>query len=115
MEELKIKRGDVVYVEDINPRKDGVQAGSRPYIVVSNDKFNTFSQSLTCIPLTTKFKKWTPTHVFISKACGLRRHSLALCEQIQTIPKSLVQNYMITLPDEVMEQVDSKLKIQLGL
>ena len=116
MEELKnFVKGDVIYIRDDNPVHHGVISGTRPYVVVSNNRFNQFSPVLNVIPLTSRYKKKTPAHVIVKRIYGLPCTSLALCEQMQTKPKELISEYICTLPDEVMEQINEKIKFQLGL
>ncbi len=62
--------------------ESSVQHGKRPVIIVSNDYANKFSPTVNVVPLTARMcKKHLPTHVFVSEQ-GLRRSSIALCEQL---------------------------------
>ena len=79
---MKIIRGDIVYVELGQHIKSSVQSGLRPCIVVSNNKANRESKTLSVVPCTSKICKLNvPTHVYLeveNVAGYLERDSLAL-------------------------------------
>lgn len=86
-----IKRGEIWRV-DFGPQQDEndhLQHGIRPVVIVSNDKANSHSPVIHCVPLTSKTnkKRYLPTHIFINayQASGLTTHSIAECEQLQAI------------------------------
>lgn len=87
----QIKCGDIFFA-DLSG-EGSLQTGLRPVIVVSNDTGNYFSSVVTVIPLTSKKKKMLPTHTTLcpSMLNGLRKESIALAEQITTIP----QEYLV--------------------
>lgn len=87
------------------------QKGLRPGIIIQNNTGNTFSPNVIAIPLTTCLKKTgQPTHVIISsKDSGLRRTSMALCENPQCISKKNLQGYICSLSGEYMEKISSAL------
>jgi len=61
--------------------------GLHPVIVVSNEAVNSFSPVITIIPLTSNTcKRISPTHVLIAGQ-GLRRNSIALCEQPMSLDR----------------------------
>ena len=93
-----------------------VQGGYRPVVIVSNNMANTYSPVVTVIPLTTKLgKKCLPTHVVLLTT-GLRNVSIALCEHILTIDKSLLRRYIgyISDPDD-RDALDHAMAVQIGL
>lgn len=83
------------------------QDGLRPGIIIQNNKGNKYSPNIIAVPLTSVMKKRSqPTHVFISKGeSKLPRHSIALCENPATLPKSNVGRYVSTLPDYAMKKI----------
>lgn len=106
----EMRRGEIYWY-----RYDGVgseQDGTRPCIIVSNDKNNTFSKTATIVPLTTQEKKPLPTHIDIQSGIV---PSTALCEQVQTISKNRISRYIGECTDEEMSRIETGLKIQLGL
>lgn len=87
----EIKCGDVFFA-DLSG-EGSLQTGLRPVIVVSNDTGNYFSSVVTVVPLTSKKKKELPTHTTLHPNAinGLNKISVALAEQITTIP----QDYLV--------------------
>lgn len=110
---MEILRGDIYFVENRN-FSIGFNAGisgSRPDVIVSNDVGNKHSDLVEVVFLTTKSKKPLPTHTEV--ICQVP--STALCEQVQTINKSKLGNYIRSCTDEEMKRIDFALKISLGL
>ena len=100
-----------------------VQSGNRPVLIISNDVGNLFSNTVTVIPLTTKFKKLEmPTHVVLCQedCCMLRpeamQDSLLLAEQITTIDKSALSNTLCRVfSQEKQSEIERAVAAQLGL
>lgn len=87
---IKVRRGNIVYVDFKQDQGSCKQGGIRPAYVISNDKCNENSPVITVIPMTSRHKKMhLPTHISISKdeAEGLERDSVVLVEQIISIDK----------------------------
>ena len=108
---MDIKRGDIFFVQNNRPGTGCEMQGSRPGIVVSNDKANAFSPNVTIVWMTSQEKQQLPTHCPI-KAQVL---STALCESVNTISKERLTEYVRTLTPEEMDEVDRCLGIALGL
>ena len=88
------------------------QAGDRPAIIFSSDEQNRSSREVEVVFLTTKKKNLMPTHVPVDSAPD---PSIALCEQIQTVDKWRIKEYLGTATWEEMEKIDQALAISLGL
>lgn len=84
-----------------------VQSGRRPVVVFQNNMGNVYSPNLVVLPLTSRLKKLSmPTHVLIrAEDSGLKVDSMVLCENPQSIPKSMIGQYLTTLPDSYMKQI----------
>lgn len=111
----KLKKGDIVFVINEDIAQAGIQNGSRPHLIISNDKFNEFSPVVTCVPLTTRNKRFSPVHYFLHKNAGIEKDSYVLCEQITTIPKSSIKNIICSLPANILLEINTLLSIQLAL
>ena len=87
---------------------------TRPCVIVSNNIFNLFSGSVTVLPITSKSNKQKPqpTHVDINVTSD--RDSVITCENMFTIPKYAVAQFIGILDDETMSKVDHCLKMALG-
>lgn len=109
----QVRRGEIYYVD-----KFGTQVGSemitgRPAVIVSNDKNNRFSSTVEVVWLTGQPKTDLPTHVTIRSTRATV--STALCEQITSISKERLGNFMAICTNEEMRQIDAALMISLGI
>lgn len=111
--EQNIHRGDIFWVDNW---KDGLGSEirkSRPAVVVSNEKNNLFSPNIEICYLTTaEKKKPLPTHVEILL---IGTKNTVLCENVYTISKDRLGNYIATLDQDEQALVDRALLISLGL
>lgn len=109
-----IKRGDIWYIglPDEDRVQGSTQSGCRPAIVVSNNSCNTFSSVIEVVYLTTRRKKWLPTHVVIDSA---PKRSTALCEQIDSVTIDLFMRREGHCTDREMRRIDKALAVSLGL
>ena len=116
---MKIRRGDILYVDLGTWTKGSIQGGLRPVIVVSNDKVNQYSTVLTIVPLSGRIykKRNLPTHVFVSANynSGLDRHSVALCEQVTALPYDRVITKFGSVNERTLERIIQAVQIQIGV
>ena len=108
----KIKRGEIYYA-DLNPVIGSEQGGIRPVLIVQNDVGNKYSPTVIVAPLTSKQKK-SPlsTHVSLSSvSAGLSRDSIALLEQIRTIDKSRLYEFVGSLNRKTMRKVNHAIHV----
>lgn len=111
------KNGDIFWAQLGEDMDDGsLQTGFRPVLIVSNDKANQYSPVVTIVPITSKiWKKSLPTHVFIT-GCGLRQGSTILVEQITSLNKSRLDEYVGNIRKTAVEAfVKKAIAIQLNL
>lgn len=112
-----IQRGNV-YLADLGNGIGSEQKGIRPVIVVQNDIGNKYSPTVTVLPITTKIHKSNgmPTHVIIDNDGGLFEKSSVMAEQISTIDKSKLIEYLGTIRNKTLRRrIDKALRIQLGI
>jgi mRNA interferase MazF len=115
MKKRKIRRGDIYYAY-LNPVVGSEQGDCRPVLVVQNDAGNEHSPTIVVVPFTRNLRKNPlPTHVLIPKSCGLGRDSLVLAEQIRTIDRSRLSNYIGRISQEVQTAIDTALVVCVGL
>ena len=111
----KVRRGDIYYAY-LNPVVGSEQGDCRPVLIVQNDIGNEHSPTVIITPLTRNLRKNPlPTHVMLSKSCGLERDSLVLAEQIRTIDRSRLSNYIGHISRDVQDDVDTALAVCIGL
>lgn len=83
------------------------QSGWRPGIVFQNNIGNAYSPNIIALPLTSQIKKANqPTHVVLpAKETGLRKDSMALCENPERMSKDRLGDYLTTLPPKFMAEI----------
>jgi Growth inhibitor len=112
----KINRGDI-YFADLNPVIGSEQGGVRPVLVIQNNMGNRYSPTVIVAAMSGKVVEKTalPTHYKVRIYAGLQEESLVLLEQIRTIDKKRLRNYVGTLDKTDMTQVDRCLAVSLAL
>lgn len=109
-----IKRGDVYYA-DLSPVVGSEQGGVRPVVVVQNDKGNRYSKTVIVAPISKKMSKPPiPTHVVFSDH-SLSYVSMILCEQLRTIDKQRLNQWICTLDNKTIEKINKAIKVSLAL
>ena len=114
---LDLKRGMIVFA-DLGGNKGSIQSGKRPVLICSNDMNNKYSSVLTVIPLTSKMsKRPLPTHVELNSENSpcLKLTSIALCEQIITLPKDSIEYVIGNVSEEIMSKINYAIMVQLAL
>ncbi len=108
---MNYMRGDIYYIEKSYSSGSEQQSG-RPAIIVSNNANNAASDVIEVVYLTTQPKTDLPTHVTVRSTSKI---SIALCEQVSSVYKDRIDDYIATCTDEEMEQIDIALTASLGL
>ncbi len=110
-----VHRGDIYYA-DLGDRVGSEQCGVRPVLIIQNNVGNLHSPTTIVVPLTSKLgKARLPTHIRVKAKFGLISESLILFEQIMTIDKSLLREYVGTVDDQLLAQADQAIAISLGM
>ena len=111
-----IKRGGV-YLAALDPTIGREIAKTRPVVVISNDKNNTFSGTISVLPITSKnIQKTYPFEVVLPKGRGnLPKKSKIKADQIRTLDKRRLIKFIGELSEEDMLSVEEAAKIHLGL
>lgn len=113
--ERTIRRGDIYYA-DLNPVVGSEQGGTRPVLIISNDIGNKHSPTVIIAAITSKqAKSKLPTHTAVGDLKGLDKDSIILLEQIRTIDKQRLRQYVGLLPEYMMARADKTLAISLAL
>ena len=112
---MSLSRG-AVWLADLNPTRGREQAGRRPVLLVSLERFNRGATELVIVcPLTTKDKR-IRTHVRIEPPeGGLKETSFVMSEAIRSISKDRLLSHWGTLSAKSLETVDDILRILLEL
>ncbi len=111
-----ILRGDMYYA-DLSPVVGSEQGGVRPVLILQNNVGNKFSPTVVVAAITSKTgsKAKMPTHITLDAVHGLEKDSLVLLEQIRTIDRKRIREYIGTLDNDTMKKVDKALTVSIGL
>lgn len=111
----KIRRGDIFYA-NLDPVIGSEQGGERPVLIIQNDKGNQHSPTVIVAAVTSRVnkKKSLPTHIHIECA-ALAKDSIALLEQIRTIDKQRLTEYVGRASSESMERIDKSFLFSVGV
>lgn len=110
----KIKRGEIYYA-NLCPVIGSEQGGVRPVIILQNNTGNHYSPTTIVAAITSReTKTQMPTHVKVTTP-ELHRESIVLLEQIRTIDKTRLLEYVGTFGRTNMKQIEQALVVSLGL
>ena len=97
-----IKRGDIYYA-DLSPVVGSEQGGIRPVLIIQNNIGNRHRAKL-------------PTHIEIcTNDYNIMKNSVILLEQIRTIDKKRLREYVCHIDQERMKKIDQAIRISLDL
>lgn len=111
-----IRRGGI-YLAALDPVVGKEIAKTRPVVVISNDKNNEFSGTVTVLPITSKnLRKIYPFEVYLAKGtANLPKNSKVKTDQIRTLDKSRLVKFIGELEKEEIEGIEQAIKIHLAL
>ena len=97
-----VKQGDIIKVS-FNPQSGHEQAGYRPALIISNDKFNAVTKLAIVCPITNTNNSF-PLHIPLDSRT--KTTGVILCEHVRTLdlnarPKVFVEK----IPDDILENV----------
>ena len=110
------RRGDI-YCADLDPVVGSEQGGIRPVIVIQNDTGNRYSPTLIVATVTTKIRKKEnmPTHLLIRDNPAFKEASVVQLEQIRTIDKRRIDNYLGKVTPREMVEIEKALSVSLAM
>ena len=113
-------RGEIWHV-NFGSAPFGKASKRRPAVLVSNDAMNATSAILgrgvvTVVPITSNVSRVYPFQVRLArKATGLQVDSKAQAEQIRSVSISRIGDRIGRLTSEMQEQLDTALRLHLGI
>ncbi len=112
---VRPSRGEVWEIE-LNPTRGHEQAGRRPALVVSTDRFNHGAAGLVIVaPLTTR-AKGIPLHVRVEPPeGGVRERSFVKPEDVRSISVRRLRERWGTVSPRTLESVARSLRVLLEL
>ena len=113
---MNIKRGGI-YLAALDPTVGKEIKKTRPVVIVSNNKNNEFSGTVSILPLTSKnLQKIYPFEIFLPEGSGsLPKDSKIKADQIRTLDKSRIITFIGKLSEEEIDQIEKAIKIHLSL
>ncbi|CAB1129291.1 endoribonuclease toxin [Candidatus Hydrogenisulfobacillus filiaventi] len=116
MADRVVRRGDIFFA-DLSPVRGSEQGGIRPVLILQNDIGNRYSPTTIVCPITSRtMKTRLPIHVELrAEDSALARDSVILLEQVRTIDKQRLREWVAHLDPAIMARVDAALEISLGL
>ena len=113
----RAKRGmvfmcDLGNVELLKREQSSLQGKIRPVLVVSNDMGNQSSTMVNVLPITTREDTKIPVQVKFEYS---NKPQVILIEQIRTVSQGDLKEYLYTISDELMVEVENGLKRQFAI
>ena len=107
-----MKRGDLYRVYKASPDDP---KNNRVYLVVSRQDFIEYQfSSVICAPVYSKYGG-LKTQVEVGVDEGLKHDSAIFCDELISIRKTRLTDYISNLPDDKMEEVNAALRIALAI
>ncbi|MGU8452290.1 type II toxin-antitoxin system PemK/MazF family toxin [Clostridium perfringens] len=106
-------RGDIFYA-DLPDKKGSEQSGVRPVVIIQNNLGNKYGKTLIVAPITSQDKKELPVHSEIYNI-NLERGSTILLEQVTTIDKNKVKEFVGHLTRNELKKLNIALARSVGL
>lgn len=109
-------RGDIYYA-DLGEGFGSEQQGCRPVVIIQNNIGNKYSPTVIVAAISSKpvSRKELPTHCYIGSSGGLDSPSIVLLEQVRTIDKSRLKEYIGHLEVKYLKALNSALTVSLSL
>lgn len=113
---MQIKKGDVYYA-DLTPVIGSEQGGIRPVVIIQNNVGNRYSPTVIVAAVTSRTgKHQLPTHIKLESSFpGLHRDSMIMLEQVRTIDRSRLREYIGRLGGMTMQSVNQAIAVSFGL
>ena len=114
--ERTIRRGDI-FMADLNPIIGSDQEGYRPVVIIQNNVGNKHNPTVIIASITSKtgVKAKLPTHYYIDAEDGLELPSIVLLEQLRTVDKRRLGNFIVHLSEKHICGINHALAVSIGL
>ncbi|HEX3038627.1 MAG TPA: type II toxin-antitoxin system PemK/MazF family toxin [Oscillospiraceae bacterium] len=110
-------RGSIFFA-DLGIGEMNEQFGVRPVLVIQNDKGNQYSPTVIVAAISSKIKRMDMlTHVILdpTEQNGLKETSIVLTEQIRTISRNRLFEYIGFADTQAMKNIDKALLASIGI
>ncbi len=106
-----MNRGDIYWI-DLNPTTGSEINKKRPCVLVGATPINQARHTVVVVPLSTSAKARPPLTLLVS--C-LHKQVTAVCDQIRTVDKSRLKDFIGSLSDKDLNSLDDGLRQILNL
>lgn len=112
----KIRWGDIYYC-DLGAGKGSVQSKLRPVLIIQNNVGNENGPTTVVAAISSVIKKmYLPTHILLDPSCGLREKSIVMLEQVRTVDKKDLMEYVGEITDKAtLEAIKRGIAIEMGV
>ena len=109
-------RGELYYA-DLGTGIGSEQNGYHPVVIIQNDVGNRHSSTTIVAAISTRIgtKAKLPTHYHLGSENGLSQPSMVMLEQIRTIDKSRIDNYLGKVTPREMVAIEKALSVSLAM
>ena len=106
-----------IWLADLGEKTGSIEYGIRPVLIIQNNIGNRHSPTIICAAITSKMNKAKlPTHIEIcTNDYNIMKNSVILLEQIRTIDKKRLREYVCHIDQERMKKIDQAIRISLDL
>ena len=111
---IEIRRGDVVWGAP-DPAVGVEQAGRRPLVVVSSERYLKKVPSLVVVVSVTSVDRGWASHVRLGGQTGLKDESYAMTEQIKAVDRRRIRRLVGRADEATMTEIDLWLREHLEL
>ncbi len=113
---MNIRRGEV-YLAALDPTLEREISKTRPVVVVSNDKNNVFSGTVTILPISSQnLDKIYPFEVLLLEGTGsLPKDSKVKADQIRTVDRARIIKHIGSLGSAEMKDIEKAMRVHLDL
>jgi mRNA interferase MazF len=98
-----------------SPSRGSEQRGIRPALVIQNDVGNRYAATTIVAAVTSTIKPYPVTVTLKRGEGGLSQPSMVNLAQILTIDKSRLKRRLSTLPPELIDKVNTAIKVSLDI
>lgn len=111
-----VRRGDIWLINFRPDGREGEAGQTHPGVVVSNNAANANAVLLMVVPVTSNILRLYVTDVLLpNQRTGLDHDSKAQIEAMRAANVSRLLKRLGHVPDDLMVQVDAKLRMHLGI
>ena len=106
-----------IYLVDLEPVVGSEIGKRRPVLVISNDRNNQYSDTVTVLPITGQPETRNyPFEVTLPKGVGgLKLDSRVKCNHVRTVDKRRLVAFIGVLPSKYLPQVETAIKIHFNM